>query len=165
MIRIKTIREIQLHREALLICTKTLYGTIPDFFWLHDYDKETHPLLDIDYKTVKNIHRSTMIHHLRCKTIDEMTFEEILEAIMDWECAAFTKKDKPLNAYDTLNKYYKEFTPYILPILKQLGIAYKTVPLNLSRLSGDTKPLHPIFIGKPEYEMGMIEVVREALKI
>ena len=26
--------------------------------------------------------------------------------VIDWECARFTKPDKPLNAYETYKKYY-----------------------------------------------------------
>ena len=42
---------------------------------------------------------------------------------LDWESARYTKEDKPLNAYDTLYKYYPELEKQILPILKEWGIA------------------------------------------
>ena len=42
--------------------------------------------------------------------------------IIDWECARYTKPDKPLNAYDTLYKYYPQLEEKILPILKELKI-------------------------------------------
>lgn len=39
-----------------------------------------------------------------------MTLEEEeinwIETIIDWECARFTKPDKPLNARETLSKFY-----------------------------------------------------------
>ncbi len=44
---------------------------------------------------------------------------------LDWESARYTKEDKPLNAYDTLCKYYPELEKQILPILKEWGIAQK----------------------------------------
>lgn len=31
-----------------------------------------------------------------------------IEAAFDWECARFTKPDKPLDAYDTWKKYYPD---------------------------------------------------------
>ena len=39
--------------------------------------------------------------------------------MFDWECARFTKPDKPLDAYDTWKTYY----PYVdmAPVLKQFG--------------------------------------------
>ena len=45
-----------------------------------------------------------------------------LEIIIDWECARYTKPDKPLNAYETLLKYYPEVTDEVLPILEGLGL-------------------------------------------
>ena len=41
--------------------------------------------------------------------------------VVDWECARYTKPDKPLNAYETLYAFYPELESYILPILKELG--------------------------------------------
>lgn len=42
--------------------------------------------------------------------------------LIDWECARFTKPDKPLNAYDTLYKFYLELEDKILPLLKEKGL-------------------------------------------
>jgi len=42
--------------------------------------------------------------------------------IIDWECARFTKYDKPLNAYETMTKYYPEEIENILPILKKIKL-------------------------------------------
>ena len=39
----------------------------------------------------------------------EKDYYDKLEAILDFESAAYTKPDKPLNAYDTLKKYYKDY--------------------------------------------------------
>ncbi|MBR6614152.1 MAG: hypothetical protein IKK84_05245, partial [Clostridia bacterium] len=38
------------------------------------------------------------------------------------------KPDKPLNAYDTLYKYYPEMEDNILPILKEMGIDKPSLP-------------------------------------
>jgi hypothetical protein len=43
-----------------------------------------------------------------------------LESIFDYECAALTKPDKPLNAYDTVIKYYSDFKDEYLPELEKL---------------------------------------------
>ena len=45
--------------------------------------------------------------------------------VIDWECARFTKPDKPLDAYDTLYKFYPHMDDKILPILKELNIAHE----------------------------------------
>lgn len=48
------------------------------------------------------------------------------EMVIDWECARYTKPDKPLNAYDTLYYLYPQLESKILPILKELGIDHHT---------------------------------------
>lgn len=47
------------------------------------------------------------------------------QAIIDWECARFTKPDKPLNAVDTCNRYYSEYVEVVNPYLKKLGLLDK----------------------------------------
>ena len=42
--------------------------------------------------------------------------------IIDWECARYTKLDKPLNAYETMTKYYPQEKENIMPILKKLKL-------------------------------------------
>ena len=46
--------------------------------------------------------------------------------IIDWECARLTKADKPLNALDTLYKFYSQLESTILPIYKELDMEAKT---------------------------------------
>ena len=87
-------------------------------FLFHDIEK---PLLQIflSHKTVSNIHRKTSRHHVeyfRHKNYD------IDGMIVDWECSSLSKSDKPLNARDTLNKYYPEMREIIEPKLKELGL-------------------------------------------
>ena len=52
-----------------------------------------------------------------------------MEMVLDWESARYTKPDKPLNAYDTLYKFYPELEEHILPILKDLGIDKSSLPM------------------------------------
>ena len=42
--------------------------------------------------------------------------------VIDWECARFTKPDKPLNARETLYKYYPELIDKITPILERFNL-------------------------------------------
>lgn len=44
------------------------------------------------------------------------------EAIIDWECARITKPDKPLDAYDTLLKFYPSYIDYAKDDMKKLGL-------------------------------------------
>ena len=44
------------------------------------------------------------------------------QAIIDWECARITKPDKPLDAYDTLFKFYPEFIDDAKPYFEKLNL-------------------------------------------
>lgn len=70
----------------------------------HDLDKMTLYLF-FDKKQASSYHRETSFHHLENNL--PKTFYDYFEAIIDFECAGYTKPDKPLNAYDTISKIYK----------------------------------------------------------
>lgn len=42
--------------------------------------------------------------------------------MIDWECARYTKPDKPLSARDTLYKFYPELEEKMLPILNKYNL-------------------------------------------
>lgn len=70
-------------------------------------------------KDISKIHRTLSNHHDNEK---EKTYIDYVEMVLDWESARYTKPDKPLNAYDTLYKYYPNMENKILPILRKFGI-------------------------------------------
>ena len=70
----------------------------------HDLDKMTLYLF-LDKKQASFYHKETPSHHLENNL--PKTHYDYLEAIVDFECAGYTKPDKPLNAYDTVSKMYK----------------------------------------------------------
>ena len=90
----------------------------------HDIDK-IYMYLFYEKKEVSKIHREISKHHQNEKEKAEADYEEMA---LDWESARYTKEDKPLNAYDTLYKYYPELEKQILPILKEWGIAHSNMP-------------------------------------
>ena len=50
--------------------------------------------------------------------------------VLDWESARYTKPDKPLNAYDTLYKYYPTMEEKkIIPILEEFEINKSNLPM------------------------------------
>jgi len=51
---------------------------------------------------------------------------DYIEMILDWESARYTKDDKPLNAYDTLNRFYPHLQEVILLILEKINLAFST---------------------------------------
>ena len=87
---------------------------------VHDMDKMS-MYLHMDKKQASDLHRKTAHHHIKepsdFYTPTEMDF---LESIFDYECAGLTKPDKPLNAYDTVLKYYPQYQSIYMPLLKRL---------------------------------------------
>lgn len=71
-------------------------------------------------KVIQKIHTKFADHHLR-KYKKHMNFDE---AILDWESARFTKPDKPLDAWDTYQKYFTEFSNELLPIFEKFNLKH-----------------------------------------
>lgn len=88
---------------------------------LHDVDK-LFLYVFYDKNIVTNLHRNTTSHHVDFKAVGTLSNNTIIDAIIDWECARFTKPDKPLTARETLKKYYPNHTAQILPMLNLLGL-------------------------------------------
>ena len=92
---------------------------------LHDLDK-LYLYLFYNKKDVSKMHRNLTKHHEN--EIEKNTLDYI-EMVLDWESARYTKPDKPLNAYDTLYKYYPEMEKEILPILQQIKLDKTNLPM------------------------------------
>lgn len=90
----------------------------------HDYDKLI-LLLYYDRWLTKDIHVATQSHHINP---GEFTITSTLEEmILDWESSRYTKKDKPYNAYETLNKFVckrisKESYDRVIDIIDRLEL-------------------------------------------
>ena len=107
------------HRKAFKKIEKEILGYNTWRSIVHDLDKVI--LYNIwPHKKVKNFHRTTARHHVESKI--NKNRKDYIEMIVDWECARYTKPDKPLNAYDTLYKIYPELESIILPILKEFKL-------------------------------------------
>lgn len=95
---------------------------------VHDLDK----LLLYQFKEkdeVKEYHRMNFSHHL--KNFDNLDYYDYLEAIIDWECARYTKPDKPYNAFDTLNLWFRDYRPIMLPMLRKLNLDYSNFEVDM----------------------------------
>lgn len=92
----------------------------------HDIDK-LFLYLFYDKKAVSKLHRDLSSHH---ENELEKTKLDYMEMVLDWESARYTKPDKPLNAYDTLVRFYPGMTNEILPILKEIGIDKPNLPMD-----------------------------------
>lgn len=105
------------HKKAFLKVEKELLGHNTIRGYLHDLDKVVLKLF-MDKKKVHKIHRKFSRHH----EIKARTHGDYVQMVIDWECARITKPDKPLNARQTLDKYYKHLSDKVEPVLNELGL-------------------------------------------
>lgn len=114
-----------LHRKAFYYTVNKLVKDESDMkemmarFKRHDMDKMVMYTI-MDKKDASHYHRTHQSHHVDNNL--KKTYYDYMEMVIDWECAAITKPDKPLNAYDTLHKYYPQLEEQITPILEKFGI-------------------------------------------
>ena len=120
---IESIMYTKEHRKAFKRIEKEVLGHNTWRSLVHDLDKVI--LYNIfSHNKVKEIHRKYARHH---DNNIKKTENDYIEMIIDWECARFTKPDKPLNAYDTLYKFYPHLEKEILPLLKKYNLDYHTL--------------------------------------
>ena len=130
MQRIQKLKYTLKHKIAFLKVEKQITGHISYKGIVHDLDKVFMFLFCpwLTTKEIQKIHRQNQKHHI--ENVSQKTEKDYLEAIIDWECARYTKPDKPLNAYETLMRFYpayKEvYLPLILQYLPQEVIDYKS---------------------------------------
>lgn len=105
------------HRKAFRKLEKKLlgYNTFRSLF--HDLDKVILYVF-CDYKAAHNLHRKYSHHHI----LIAKTRNDYIHMVIDWECARYTKPDKPLNARETLYKFYPELESKVLPVLKEFSL-------------------------------------------
>ncbi len=107
------------HKIAFLKVEKNLLGHNTLRGVLHDADKPfLYCLLWLSKQRITEIHRNRNKHHVQNN--QPKTKADDIETIIDWECARLTKKDKPLNAYETLMKLYPQHQDRYLPIIAEL---------------------------------------------
>lgn len=106
-----------LHHKTIFDLGKRMGIKADEMFADHDVDKLI-LYMYLPIKEAHGLHVSLAPHHDKTST-DPVV---LLESILDWESARFTKPDKPLNAYETLLKYYPRLEPRMLPIFKQYGL-------------------------------------------
>ena len=117
MKRVEDFKEVIAHRRAYFQTARSL-GAMKFRFYFHDLEKAILILVAGD-KIATNMHRAVSSHHDRNSRI-----KDILGAIIDWECARVTKPSKPLNARQTLAKWYAHLDNYnrFIQVLDELGL-------------------------------------------
>ena len=116
------------HRKIVIYLANKYYKDnkeLLDKVKLHDLDK-LFMYLFYEKEDASNIHRDLISHHQNKIIKDKLDY---MEMVLDWESARYTKPDKPLNAYDTLYRFYPGLEEHILPILKELGIDKPSLPM------------------------------------
>lgn len=116
-----------LHRRAFVYTVNKLISN-PDLrdallkrAETHDMDKMISYLFhEKEYSS--KLHRSTAPHHM--ENDSEKSYLDFVEAVIDYECAGYTKPDKPLNAYDTIVKYSPAHSDELLEVCDELGIKF-----------------------------------------
>lgn len=109
------------HKKAFLEVEKELCGKNSLQGYLHDADKLFMYLIGVPKELAHNIHVATAPHHVRNGKV-----KNPLMAVVDWECARYTKPDKPLSA----REYYENFfvkgqgikMPEVEAILDKFGL-------------------------------------------
>lgn len=120
------------HRRAFEYCVKkhvhdpALREAMLRRARVHDMDKMVMYLF-MDQSAAQQLHIQTQPHHLENQL--PRTYEDLVETALDYECAPYTKPDKPLNAYDFVKKLLgmglidRETGEQLIDILDMLGIA------------------------------------------
>ena len=75
---------------------------------MHDLDKQLLYLF-LEWDDCVQYHITHRSHHP--ESGGNKTYEDYVEMVIDYECSPYTKPDKPLNAYDTLYKFYTLLFP------------------------------------------------------
>ena len=116
------------HRKVVMLLAQKYFSENTELLeriQYHDLDK-LFMYLFYEKEDASNIHRDLMSHHQNKIVKDKLDY---MEMVLDWESARYTKPDKPLNAYDTLYRFYPGLEEHILPILKELGIDKPNLPM------------------------------------
>lgn len=103
------------HKKAFLEVEKELCGKNSLGGYFHDVDKLLMYVIGIPQKTAHNIHVKCAPHHFRNGNI-----KKPLMAVIDWECARYTKPDKQLGARDFYEKVYVKERNIRIPVIENL---------------------------------------------
>lgn len=99
------------HKKAYLKVEKELTGKNTIRGYLHDLDKLIMYIIGVPKKTAHKIHAATAPHHIKN---DKVKYP--IGAVIDWECARYSKPDKPLSA----RYFYEKKCPRLPEIEKVL---------------------------------------------
>lgn len=112
--RLKTTAYTLAHKMAFSDYEKCLTGRHTFAGRLHDCDKLFLYMLPwLDKKQIQAYHHKHQPHHLE---YPQYKVSQLIQTYIDWECAAVTKPDKPLDAFATLIHCYSDKLALMLPV-------------------------------------------------
>ena len=114
----KIIYTLKHNRKIVELYKKYISTKVPLRIQFHDIDKVFLYLI-LSRETVHKLHRKYSKHHINNLHKNEI---HIVEMVLDWESARYTKVDKPLNAYETCKKYYPKYIDIVSYILDKYNI-------------------------------------------
>ncbi len=102
------------HKMAFSDYEKCLTGRHTMAGLLHDCDKLFLYMVPLmSKKQIQVYHHKHRSHHVEAK---QSRTEHLMQTYIDWECAAMTKPDKPLDAFATLIHCYSDKLALMLPV-------------------------------------------------
>ena len=104
--------------------------TVPSSIVYHDTDKlVTYALLP--KAEASAIHKRLAPHHMG----NQRSPADIIDTVMDYESARFTKPDKPENAWGTVCSKYPDYKGLVLPYVTALGLTEEHQTFNFFKWS------------------------------
>lgn len=102
------------HKLAILEREHYLFGSYSFDGFIHDVDKLFMYLTPfLSENKIQQIHREHQAHHINQF---QKRVKNLMEMYIDWDSAAITKPDKPLDAYATLLHFYQDQIMLMFPI-------------------------------------------------
>lgn len=115
--RIECIKYTCRHKKAFLKVEKELLGRVSLRGLMHDIDKVFLYMI-FNKQKAHNIHRKYARHHIN----NMKTENDKIHGIIDWECARYTKPDKPLSAIEFIELTMCDRKHEFLTTARRLGL-------------------------------------------
>lgn len=117
-----------MHRRAFRYVLESIFADLDSYDELdyradiHDLDKCLYLALGGEKHEASAYHRANASHHMETNT--SPSEYDLIEAVIDYECAGYTKADKPLNAYDTVIQWSKPHAGELIDVMKEFDMAH-----------------------------------------
>ena len=105
------------HKQAFMAVEMELGVDVDELSILHDTDKLV-TYGKMEKADASKLHKKYARHHFK----NCLTDADYAQCVIDYECARFTKSDKPLNAYEHIMKFKISYYDTLKPSLQKLGL-------------------------------------------